>query len=208
LRSFSVGILDYGLGNHASVVHSLKDAGFRVVITDEKTHLDAVDVLILPGVGAFSPAMTSMQNKGLIDYLFKQAKLKRPIIGICLGMQLLTESSFEHKHTSGLGLIPGSIHPFPNRASHIGWNTLEFLEMKSKYSNKNNENFYFNHSFFYQGPSEYKIAMTQHSILFPSIIRKENIVGLQFHPEKSQLAGKTFLKNLINELMNECLKNV
>lgn len=202
MKSYSVGIVDYGIGNHASVVHSLRDIGFRVVVTDKATDLDAVDVLILPGVGAFPPAMASLHDRGLIDYLRKQANSERPLIGICLGMQLLTEASYEYKHTVGLGLIPGDIQPFPNHGNHIGWNTVKFLHMESRSSKSDGEAFYFNHSFFYQGPSEYKAAITEHLIPFPSIIKSGNVVGLQFHPEKSQFAGKALLKNLIKDLMN------
>lgn len=204
MNSYSIGIVDYGLGNHASVIHSLKDIGVKALSTDKISDLNAVDILMLPGVGAFPPAMNSLHSRGLVDYIREQANLKRPIIGICLGMQLLAERSFEYKHTTGLGLIPGSIQAFSNHGNHIGWNTLKFLNMESTYSNSknNNEAFYFNHSFFYQGPSEYQIATTQHSIEFASIIKNGNVVGLQFHPEKSQLAGKIFLKNLITDMMN------
>jgi glutamine amidotransferase len=145
MKSYSVGIVDYGIGNHASVVHSLRDIGFRVVVTDKATDLDAVDVLILPGVGAFPPAMSSLHDRGLIDYLRKQANSERPLIGICLGMQLLTEASYEYKYTVGLGLIPGDIQPFPNHGNHIGWNTLKFLHMESRSSKSDGEAFYFNH---------------------------------------------------------------
>lgn len=202
MKYYSIGIVDYGFGNHASVVHSLRDIGYRVIVTDKKADLDAVDVLILPGVGAFPPAMASLHDRDLIDYLRKQALSKRPLIGICLGMQLLTEASYEYKYSVGLGLIPGDIHPFPNRVNHVGWNTLKFLHKEARSLNIDRETYYFNHSFFYQGPSEYQIAITEHLIPFASIIKSGNIVGLQFHPEKSQLAGKTFLKNLIEDLVN------
>ena len=202
MKIYSVGIVDYGMGNHASVLHSLRDIGFRVRVSDNSADLDAADVLMLPGVGAFSSAMAKLHERGLVDYLHKQTTLGRPLIGICLGMQLLTNASYEHKHTVGLGLIPGDIVPFADHGGHIGWNTLELSQNKSPWSESDGEDFYFNHSFFYQGPSEYQIAVTQHLIPFPSIIQCDKVVGLQFHPEKSQLAGKTLLKNLIKGLVD------
>ena len=202
MKIYSVGIVDYGMGNHASVVHSLRDIGFRVRVSNNGADLDAVDVLMLPGVGAFPSAMATLHERGLVDYLHQQAKLGRPLIGICLGMQLLANASYEHKHTIGLGLIPGDIVPFEKHRGHIGWNTLEFSQNNSLWSEIDGEAFYFNHSFCYQGPFEYQVAVSQHLIPFPSIIRRGNVIGLQFHPEKSQLAGKVLLKNLIKSLVD------
>ena len=190
------------MGNHASVVHSLRDVGFRVMVSNNGADLDAVDVLMLPGVGAFPSAMAALHERGLVDYLHQQVNLGRPLIGICLGMQLLANASYEHKYTVGLGLIPGDILPFVDHGGHIGWNTLEFSQNNSVWSESCEEAFYFNHSFCYQGPSEYQVALTQHLIPFPSIIQRGNVVGLQFHPEKSQLAGKALLKNLIKGLVD------
>jgi glutamine amidotransferase len=202
VKKISIGIVDYGMGNHASVVHSLRDIGFRVRISDNTSDLDESDVLILPGVGAFPSAMAKLHERGLVDYLHQQANLGRPLIGICLGMQLLANASYEHKHTVGLGLIPGNILPFADHSGHIGWNTLEYSENSSLWSESHGEAFYFNHSFYYQGLTQYQVAISQHLIPFPSIIRDGNVVGLQFHPEKSQLAGKTLLKSLIKGLVN------
>jgi glutamine amidotransferase len=202
MKIYSVGIVDYGMGNHASVLHSFRDIGFRVRVSDNTSDLDESDVLILPGVGAFPSAMASLHERGLVDYLHQQVNLGRPLIGICLGMQLLTNASYEHKHTEGLSLIPGNIVPFEDHGSHIGWNTLEFSQNNSLWSESDGEAFYFNHSFCYQGPTEYQIAVTQHLIPFPSIIQRGNVIGLQFHPEKSQLAGKVLLKNLIKGLVH------
>lgn len=202
MRIYSVGIVDYGMGNHASVAHSLRDIGFRVGISSNPFDLDRADILILPGVGAFPSAMSTLHERGLDDYLRQKAKLGRPLIGICLGMQLLTDASYEHQHTAGLGLIPGSILPFEGHGGHIGWNTLEFLSGNSQWSEVDDDSFYFNHSFFYEGPSEHQVAKTKHLISFPSIIQSGNVVGLQFHPEKSQFAGKSLLRNLIKDLVD------
>ena len=201
MKKYLIGLVDYGMGNHASVVHSLKDIGCDVRIGSSPSDLDAADVLVLPGVGAFPAAMDIMQDRGLVSYLQKQAQLRRPIIGICLGMQLLVESSYEHGHTPGLKLIPGEISPFPGGQGHIGWNTLNVTENHPLWLSSNNESFYFNHSYCYQGAANYQMAISQHLLPFASVIQNGNVVGLQFHPEKSQLAGKILLKNLIKGLV-------
>jgi len=190
------------MGNHASVAHSLRDIGFRVRISKDTNQLDQVDILILPGVGAFPAAMEALSERGLVDYLQKYAKKGRPLIGICLGMQLLARTSYEHGCTDGLNLIPGKILPFDDHRVHIGWNTLEYTTKDTSLNLSNGQAFYFNHSYYYEGSSEYHLAVTQHHGEFPAAIRKGTVVGLQFHPEKSQHAGKALLKNLIMELVH------
>lgn len=202
MKKYSIAVVDYGFGNHASVVHSLKDIGFMVKVTKSKSDLDSSDILILPGVGAFPSAMNSLHDLGLDKYLCRYASLGRPLIGICLGMQLLVDASYENKYSTGLGLIPGNIKPFANNCSHIGWNTIDVLDKESRLNESHKDVFYFNHSYYYHGPVEYQVAMTENSELFPSIIRSGQLVGLQFHPEKSQFAGKVLLKNLIKDLIN------
>ena len=198
----TVGIIDYGVGNHASVVHSLRDLGFRVRVSNKKNELDLVDVLLLPGVGAFPSAMASLHEKGLVQYLKERCQKGFPLIGICLGMQLLVSNSYEHTFTIGLDLIPGSIVPFSERKVHIGWNKIKLMQHEPLLSESDGEAFYFNHSFHYKGVVEFQAATTKHLSTFSSIIKNGNVVVLQFHPEKSQLAGKVLLKNLINRLVN------
>jgi len=202
MKMISIGIVDYGMGNHASVVHSLRNLGFRVRVSGNIVELDSVDVLVLPGVGAFPAAMAALHDRGLVHFLQAQAHHGRPLIGICLGMQLLASASYEYSHTAGLDLIPGDIVPFADRSVHIGWNTLEFVQQSSMRSISDGESFYFNHSFCYQGPIEYQIATTRHPAAFPSVIQRGNVVGLQFHPEKSQSVGRALLNNLISGLAN------
>ena len=192
-----VGIVDYGMGNHASVKHSLYDLGYRVRVSNDKEVLDAVDVLVLPGVGAFPSAMQALHQHGLVDYLQAAARRHRPILGICLGMQLLASASHEIEYTAGLDLIPGEILPFADRSWHIGWNTLECILPDPLLHASDTQAFYFNHSFQYQGPTEYQICVTRYPDPFAAVIRRGNVVGLQFHPEKSQAAGKELLKKLI-----------
>jgi glutamine amidotransferase len=193
----TVGIVDYGMGNHASVIHSLCDLGFRVRVSADTAVLDSTDILVLPGVGAFPAAMQALHQRGLVGYLQQQAREQRPIIGICLGMQLLTSASHEFQYTAGLDLIPGEVVALTGAKWHIGWNTLECVDSEPLLQASDGEAFYFNHSFCYQGPSEYQACITRHPASFASVIRRGKVVGIQFHPEKSQAAGRTLLKNLI-----------
>lgn len=193
----TVGIVDYGMGNHASVIHSLRDLGFRVRVSADIQVLDSTDVLVLPGVGAFPSAMQALYQRGLVNYLQQQAREQRPIIGICLGMQLLCSASHEFKYTAGLDLIPGEIVPLSGAKWHIGWNTLECVEPDLMLQSSDGQTFYFNHSFCYQGPREYQAGVSRHPGPFASVIRRGKVVGIQFHPEKSQEAGRVLLKSLI-----------
>jgi imidazole glycerol-phosphate synthase subunit HisH len=202
VKNVTIGIVDYGVGNHASVAHSLRDIGFRVRVSKEPAQLDLVDALILPGVGAFPAAMGALCEQGLASYLQEQARLQRPLIGICIGMQLLASASYEHGYTAGLDLIPGEILPFAGHGMHIGWNTLECKQNDPLLIPSDGQAFYFNHSFYYQGPTEYRVAVARHSSEFAAVIQRGSVVGLQFHPEKSQTAGKELLKNLILGLTN------
>ena len=186
-----VGIVDYGTGNHASIIHSLRGLDFRVHVSDVPDVLDASDILILPGVGAFPAAMQALQQRGLVNYLQQQARARRPIVGICLGMQLLTSASHE-----------GEVVPLTGAKWHIGWNTLECVNTDELFQPSDRQDFYFNHSFCYQGPSEYQVGLARHPSPFAVAIRRGNSVGIQFHPEKSQSAGKVLLKNIILGLTN------
>lgn len=201
MKNISIGIIDYGMGNHASVINSLRDIGFRVKVSKTPDELDLVDVLVLPGVGAFPAGMSALYERDLVVYLKEQALLQRPFVGICLGMQLLASSSREHQFTAGLDLIPGEIVPFSSNSWHIGWNTMECVGNDSILALSDNQVFYFNHSFYYEGPAEYQLAIARHHLVFPAAIRLGSIVGIQFHPEKSQEAGKALLKNLITALV-------
>lgn len=196
----TVGIVDYGMGNHASVIHSLRNLGFRVRVSAETEVLDNTDILVLPGVGAFPAAMQALHQRQLVGYLQQQARLMRPIVGICLGMQLLATASHEFQYTAGLDLIPGEVVALTGAKWHIGWNTLECVNPDSLLQASDGQAFYFNHSYCYQGPSEYQVGLTRHPEPVASVIRRGNVVGIQFHPEKSQGAGRLLLKNLISGL--------
>ncbi|MFJ9450919.1 imidazole glycerol phosphate synthase subunit HisH [Herbaspirillum sp. NPDC101397] len=202
MKVITIGVVDYGMGNHASVVHTLRSLGFRVRISGLASELDGVDILFLPGVGAFPAAMRELHQRGLVSYLREQAALRRPIVGICLGMQLLASTSDEHGYTEGLGLIPGEIVPFDNGGWHIGWNTLNCPGGDALVRGSDMQAFYFNHAFYYRGMAEFQIARVSNGLTFAAIIRRGSVVGLQFHPEKSQTAGRVLLQSLMTELAN------
>jgi len=202
VKVITIGIVDYGMGNHASVAHGLRDIGFRVRVSRDHAQLDLVDALVLPGVGAFRAAMMALHERVLVDYLKEQARLQRTLIGMCLGMQLLASASHEHEHTAGLDLIPGEFVHFENHGGHIGWNTLECIQDDPLLRSSDGQAFYFNHTFFYKGPMENQIAVARHPSVFAAVIRRGSVVGLQFHPEKSQAAGRALLENLVTGLVD------
>ncbi len=194
----SVGMVDYGVGNHASVAESLRRLGYRVKISIEPSVLSATDVLILPGVGAFQPAIQALHRCGLISFLREQAAVGRPLLGICLGMQLLTSGSHEHGYASGLDLIPGHVRQMTDARWHIGWNMLECVTDDPLFRPSHGRYFYFNHSFAYHGPAQFRVAVASNPEQIVAAIRHDNVVGVQFHPEKSQAAGHALLKTIID----------
>ena len=203
MKNVKVCIVDYGLGNHASVMQCIRGLGFRVRTSAEYSVLDEADILILPGVGAFPSAMEALHKQGLVNYLKKKAREHHPIIGICLGMQLLASFSPEIRYTEGLDLIPGEIVALTEQKWHIGWNTLECVDSSSLFQASDGELFYFNHSFQYRGLNEYQICLSHDSNSLVSAIQRGNVIGVQFHPEKSQKAGRVLLNNLILGLVHD-----
>lgn len=200
MSRITVGLVDYGVGNHASVTHALHDAGFRVRVAGDAPGLDACDVLLLPGVGAFPAAMQQLRGSGLDAYLCDAAAAGRPLLGICLGMQLLAEESFELGHSTGLGILPGRVVPLTEAPWHIGWNTLECIGDDPAFRASHGESFYFNHSFMLVDASGCVTAQAQLAQPVTAAVRRGRVAGLQFHPEKSQRAGMHLLHTLISEL--------
>lgn len=200
MSRLGIGIVDYGVGNHMSVWRTLYALGYRCKVTHRTEELDQMDLLLLPGVGAFPAAMAAVTSRGLADYLRTQATAGRPLLGICLGMQMLAESSSEFSHTPGLGLIPGKVKPLCNGSWHIGWNIIETDTRDPLVSGSTGASFYFNHSFAVECPQTHQIGHATHGHSFPAIIRRDNILGVQFHPEKSQGAGRLLLRNVIGGL--------
>lgn len=197
----TIGIVDYGVGNHTSVYRSFRALGHRCRVTSEREILATADVLVLPGVGAFPAAMSALHQQGLASYLCELAHQGKPFIGLCLGMQLLADESLEHGTTAGLGLIPGTVRPLPGMNWHIGWNSLETVQPDPLMAPSDGESFYFNHSYIFDVPANYQAAVSRaQESCFTVAVRRDNVVGLQFHPEKSQAAGKQLLSRLVEGL--------
>lgn len=200
MSRLSVGIVNYGVGNLASVRHCLQDLDFRCRVSDDTAVLAGCDLLLLPGVGAFPLAMKALQARGLDRFLVEQAAEGRPLLGICLGMQLLTDASHEGGLTRGLGLIPGEVESLGQGRWHIGWNTVEKVTASALFDLDGGESFYFNHSYVYRGAEEYQLCRTAFGGDFASMIGSGKTVGIQFHPEKSQLAGHKLLQQIVRRL--------
>lgn len=186
-----IGIIDYSLGNTGNLVNALKNLGYESVITKDKNVLSSCEAIILPGVGHFGYAMNIINTSGLKDMIIELSKNKR-LIGICLGMQLLFEHS-EEGNAAGLGILKGRIARIDTDLTipHLGWNTLT-----SNDQSLNGKDVYFIHSY-KVSESEYTIAETDYNSNIPAIVKKENITGIQFHPEKSGETGLFILKNAL-----------
>lgn len=194
----TIGIVDYGVGNLASVWHALHALGLRCRVSSDPAALDRTDLLLLPGVGAFPAAMQALHRHHLVDYLQAQARAGRPVVGICLGMQLLADSSTEHRSTAGLGLIPGQVRALKAGGWHIGWNTIAAVQNDPLFGGLTGQSVYFNHSYAVDVAPEHQICTAQ-SPTEPvcAVMRRGNVVGIQFHPEKSQAAGREVLGRVV-----------
>lgn len=198
-----IAVVDYGVGNLFSLTCSLKAIGEDVVVTKDPEILTKADKIILPGVGAFGDAREKLRQGGLDTLLIKLAQEGKPLMGICLGMQLLFEKSFEFGEYEGLGLIPGEICPIADVAPkslkipHIGWNALDFVGEKHPLfaDLKEKDCVYFVHSFYGANCEESLIANTEYGAILTAAVAKGNVMGCQFHPEKSGKVGLTILKN-------------
>ncbi len=193
-----IGVVDYKAGNLFSVINSLKSIGANVKIVRVMEDMDDIDKLILPGVGAFGPAMNRLSESGMseliIDWIFKG----RPFLGICLGLQLLFEFSEESPDVKGLCLLKGSVKRFNcKKVPHIGWNLARVSKRIDFSKSLKDEYFYFVHSYYVEPEEDITLFSTEYSIEFVSGIQKENIVAVQFHPEKSANSGINFLKKWI-----------
>lgn len=196
----TIAIVDYSVGNHASVQRAFQALDYRCRTSHDQEVLAEADLIVLPGVGAYPAAMSALHSSGLVEFLKERARSGQPIIGLCLGMQLLADESLEHGVTAGLGLIPGQVVPLVSVQWHIGWNTIEVINDDHLLQPSDGESVYFNHSYVFQAPKEYQICLSRLEAPFAVGVRRGNVVGLQFHPEKSQSAGQTMLKNLVEGL--------
>ena len=190
-------IIDYGVGNLDSLKRACEEIGFQVVISNDEQMIEQASSIILPGVGAYKAAMTELKKLNLIELIKSKVNKGTPILGICLGMQLLYEFSEENEKTEGLGLLKGSVKQIPEivKVPHMGWNKLIFNRNDSllKYVS-DGDYVYFVHSYYVNSANQELVAYCDYGTKIPAIIQSGNIYGMQFHPEKSAESGLNLLK--------------
>lgn len=197
-------IIDYGVGNLFSLTSSFKFIGQDVTVTSDKQKIADADRLILPGVGAFSDAAKALKETGMYEVVIEEARKGKPLLGICLGMQMLLTKSYEYGEHEGLNLIPGNVKPLTPvignglKVPHIGWNSLQFPANKEKSKLykyvEPGEHVYFVHSYYGADCSEYVSAYTEYGAEVTASVEFENVYGTQFHPEKSGKTGLNILR--------------
>ena len=199
-----ITIVDYGVGNLRSVQKALERVGARAVVSDDPAVLDAAQGVILPGVGAFGDAMANLRSRQLLAPVLRQAEKGKPLLGICLGMQLLFNESEEMGHHPGLGLLPGRVVRFPEgklKVPHIGWNQLRLATAAMTgegllHGMAPGAYAYFVHSYYAIPEQEADVlATTEYGVAFASVVGRGTVWGAQFHPEKSQEVGLRLLEN-------------
>ena len=190
-----VVIIDYGAGNIKSIQFAFKRLGVEAVLSNNVDEIKAADKIIFPGVGAASSAMSMLQKSGLDKVI---PELKQPVLGICLGMQLMCNAT-EEGHTKGLGIFNTEVKRFSNvvKVPQMGWNVIFDLKSELFKGIKENEFMYLVHSFYAEN-CEASVAITDYEISYASALQKDNFYGVQFHPEKSGVEGERILKNFLN----------
>ena len=196
-----IAIVDYGVGNLFSLRCSLNAIGEKALVTSDLEIIKNADRIILPGVGAFADAAEKLQASGLDKVVKDEAAKGKKLLGICLGMQMLFDESYENGRYDGLGLIPGSVKPISDvigeglKIPHIGWNKLILQGESPLYSHvENGEHVYFVHSYHAVTDEKYIIAKTEYGALLTASVANKNVYGCQFHPEKSGETGLNILK--------------
>lgn len=197
-----IAVVNYGLGNLHSVHKAFVHVGGEAFVTDDPEDILSADKLVLPGVGAFADGVAGLTARGLVSVVKQFAALGRPTLGICLGMQLLFDESEEQGRHQGLGLLPGKVVFFRQpgiKIPQIGWNQIEVRKPSRLMAGiQDDDYFYFNHGY-YCVPEEAadSLTLTEYGVKFASAVERENVFGVQFHPEKSQKTGLTVLKNFV-----------
>ena len=197
-----IAIIDYGVGNLFSLTCSFKSIGADICVTSDPEVIASADRIILPGVGAFEDAARKLRDSGLDKVIKNECAKGKPLLGICLGMQMLFERSFEYGEHEGLGLIKGSIRPISDvipeglKIPHIGWNALNFGPDKDELFKYINEGdfVYFVHSYYGAECEESVIATSEYGAPLTAAVRRGNVCGVQFHPEKSEKVGLSILR--------------
>jgi len=197
-----IAIVDYGVGNLFSLQSSFAALGIETVVTGDAAVIRAADRIVLPGVGAFGDAAEKLRNSGLDRVVVEEAKAGKPLLGICLGMQLLFDKSLEYGEHAGLSLIAGEVRPIAEvipeslKIPHIGWNALHFAGKKHplfRYLNEG-DHVYFVHSFYGAKCKESTVATTEYGAELTAAVARGNVCGCQFHPEKSGKVGLSILR--------------
>tara|TARA_Y100001935_G_scaffold255639_1_gene270352 strand:+ start:2982 stop:3575 length:594 start_codon:yes stop_codon:yes gene_type:complete len=188
-----IGIIDSGTSNISSIIKSFQMINTDPAVILRGEEIKKFDLIILPGVGTFPYAIKNLKKKKIFNHIIDYSEKKKKFLGICLGMQLLSSYSNEIKKTNGINQIPGKIVKIKNENFNIGWKKIK-VENDSFLSRFNNKYFYFQHQYKYEGSKRFIISTTHDHEKIPSIIIKNNIIGVQFHPEKSQENGLNFLK--------------
>lgn len=193
-----IGVIDYGVGNIGSLTWALKKQGIEVTVSRDQSVLEKCDGLLLPGVGAFRDGIENIDKYGLRDFIKGFAATGKPVMGICLGMQLLYEEGKENGSYKGLGLIKGSIEKInADRLPHMGWNELTKASDDQLLKDiESGDHVYFVHSYYAVSSGEEIVAYTDYGNKIPAIVRSGNVIGFQFHPEKSGGIGEQLIRNL------------
>jgi glutamine amidotransferase len=203
-----IAIVDYGLGNLGSLTKGFRYAGVETVLTGDPAALRAADALVLPGDGAFGATMEEVRSRGLVPVLREAASTGKPLLGICIGMQLLFEGSEEHGDHEGLGLLPGRVRRIPGTlpVPHMGWNRLRRDRSHPLLDGvEDGAHVYFVHSYYCDAPADVTIASTDYGRDLPAVVGAANILGVQFHPEKSQHVGLRMIANWVASVASDPL---
>lgn len=192
-----IGIIDYGMGNLRSVEKAFQFLGFEAQISSDINFLKKADKLVLPGVGAFADAIATIKNKEFDKVIKESIESKKPFLGICLGMQMIFDVSYENGEYEGLGLIPGAVKRLPDNVKipHIGWNNLKIYKEQPLFRGLENPYVYFVHSYYLETEAPVVSATTFYGKEIQVAVQKDNIFATQFHPEKSGDVGLKILKN-------------
>ena len=195
-----IAIINYGVGNLRSVEKAFEAVGHPAVVTDDATAIDRADRLVLPGVGAFGECARRLRESGLDLPVMEAARLNKPLLGLCVGLQLMFEEGHEFGTHRGLGLLPGRVIRFPKagpRVPQIGWNQIEIVRRHPLLAGlESGTYFYFVHSYYIDTDDrDIVLTETEYGIRYPSICARGSVCGVQFHPEKSQAAGLRLLAN-------------
>ena len=192
-----IAIVDYGLGNLGSVSKALRHCGAQVVLSADPAVLAEAEALVLPGDGAFGATMDEIRGRGLEEPLHAAVRRGQPLLGICIGMQVLFEEGHEHGRHAGLGLLPGTVRRLPEgvRVPHMGWNALRRRRPHPVVDAvPDGAHVYFVHSYFCDAAPDVVLATTEHGVEFPAIVGRGALLGMQFHPEKSQSVGLALIQ--------------